>query len=133
MFALWYIVFGVAAIGVAAFIVFISKEEEWCAYVFATCLFALLFLIPISICSPLEAKKEVREYLYNKNIIEESLKSIQGDDDYLTLTGDVLEYNNWLVMAKSSRDTYGRWSVYYGLVEDLEPIKIYSKTEEKEK
>lgn len=90
--------------------------------------FALIILIFISIFAPIGAKREVREYEYNKEYIEFSLSTVQYDSDYLTITGDIFAYNKWLSDVKSRVATFGRFSAYYGLVEDLEPIRLPTKT-----
>lgn len=92
------------------------------------CCIILLICIPLSICMPIGAKREVQEYEYNKEYIEISLETIQDDSDYITITGDIFEYNKWLTDVKSRVATYGRFSAYYGLVEDLEPIRLPTKT-----
>ena len=89
---------------------------------------ALVILILISIFAPIVAKTEVRKYEYNKLFIEISLETVQEDSDYLTITGDIFEYNNWLADVKSQVATFGRFSAYYGLVEDLDPIRLPTKT-----
>ena len=88
----------------------------------------LIILILVSIFVPIGAKREVREYEYNKEYIEFSLATVQDDSDYLTITGDIFEYNKWLADVKSRVATFGIFSAYYGLVEDLEPIRLTSKT-----
>jgi hypothetical protein len=92
------------------------------------CCIALVILIIVSIVVPISAKREVREYEYNKEYIEFSLETVQDDSDYLTITGDIFEYNKWLADVKSRVATFGRFSAYYGLVEDLEPIRLPTKT-----
>lgn len=92
------------------------------------CCVALVILILVSIFVPIGAKREVQEYEYNKEYIEFSLATVQDDRDYLTITGDILEYNKWLAQAKASVDTFGIFSGYYGLVEDLEPIRLPTNT-----
>lgn len=88
----------------------------------------LIILILVSIFIPIGAKREVREYEYNKEYIEFSLATVQDDSDYLTITGDIFAYNKWLADVKSRVATFGRFSAYYGLVEDLEPIRLPTKT-----
>lgn len=88
----------------------------------------LIILILVSIFVPIGAKREVREYEYNKEFIEMSLETVQDDSDYLTITGDIFAYNKWLADVKSRVATFGRFSAYYGLVEDLEPIRLPTKT-----
>ena len=95
---------------------------------FVICCVALVILILVSIFVPIGAKIEVREYEYNKEYIEFSLATVQDDSDYLTITGDIFEYNKWLACVKSRVATFGRFSAYYGLVEDLEPIRLPTKT-----
>lgn len=92
------------------------------------CCVALVILILVSIFVPIGAKREVREYEYSKEYIEFSLVTVQDDSDYLTITGDIFEYNKWLADVKSRVATFGRFSAYYGLVEDLEPIRLPTKT-----
>ncbi len=92
------------------------------------CCVALIILILVSIFVPISAKIEVREYEYNKEFIEMSLETVQDDSDYLTITGDIFEYNKWLADVKSRIATFGRFSAYYGLVEDLDPIRLPTKT-----
>lgn len=92
------------------------------------CSIALFILILVSIFVPIGAKREVREYEYNKEFIEISLETVQDDSNYLTITGDIFEYNKWLADVKSRVATFGRFSAYYGLVEDLEPIRLPTKT-----
>lgn len=95
---------------------------------FVVCCVALIILILVSIFVPISAKIEVREFEYNKEYIEFSLATVQDDSDYLTITGDIFEYNKWLACVKSRVATFGRFSGYYGLVEDLEPIRLPTKT-----
>lgn len=92
------------------------------------CCVALIILILVSIVAPISAKRKVRAFKYNKEHIEFSLATVQDDSDYLTITGDIFEYNKWLADVKSRVDTFGRFSAYYGLVEDLEPIRLPTKT-----
>ena len=87
----------------------------------------LIILILVSIFIPIGAKREARAYEYNKEYIEFSLATVQDDSDYLTITGDIFEYNKWLADVKSKVATFGRFSAYYGLVEDLEPIRLPTK------
>lgn len=95
--------------------------------VLIVCSIALIFLIALSIAFPISASKEVYEFQYSKEYIEFTLENVQDNQSYLTITGDIFAYNNWLAKAKSSVATYGRFSSYYGLVEDLDPVKLPEK------
>lgn len=145
MYALWYVVFGVALIAIIALVctIFLNKatamnekiseykKAERCdaasvvtGVTFIICCIALVILILFSILVPIETKGEVKKYEYQKEYIETSIEAVKGDSDYLTITGDIFEYNDWLSKAKASVDIYGRFSRYYGLVENLEPIRL---------
>ena len=104
-----------------------TANEVFAATLIISCI-VLIILVLVSIFVPIGAKREVRAFEYNKEYIEFSLATVQDDSDYLTITGDIFEYNKWLADVKSRVATYGIFSAYYGLVEDLEPIRLPTKT-----
>lgn len=96
-----------------------------------TLIFSILFLvfIALAICNPISAKREYREFVETKVIIEQVVES--GDIyDNIGLSQSVIEANRWLAKAKAKKKSYGCFSKYYKLdLDNIEPIKIPKKEE----
>lgn len=87
-------------------------------------IFALIASLILSTINPVCAKREVSEYKYNKEYVEQTI--LNGEKlENISITQIIIEKNQWLAKAKSSAELYGCFSSYYGLgVEELEPIVI---------
>lgn len=94
--------------------------------------FSLCFIITllISIILPLNAKREYKEYLYNKQMIEMTYNSEVKDFENAGINSKIIELNQWVVKVKASKAQYGNWSSYCVIdVDGLEYIQL--KNEEK--
>ena len=87
--------------------------------------FGTIIFASVGIDNSISARREYEEYVEIKAYIEESYK---GNSDFITDYGisiKVIEANQWLVKAKASKKTYGRWSKYYSLdLNEEEFIKL---------
>lgn len=141
MYNLWWVVIGVGILtifGTVFTIISNRKENEhhslpcWeimfgISLVFTIiCGGALLCMIPLSIAMPLEAKKEYKEYLYNRQMIE-MVYSSGGymDHENVGLNSKIIEVNQWVSQVKASKAQYGNWSKYCVIdVDGLEYILL---------
>lgn len=83
-----------------------------------------VMLLCLSIVLPLQAKQEYKEFVENQSMIEQIYEESNVNEN-IGLTQKVVELNQWLAKAKTSKDLYGNWSMYCNLnLEDLEYIKL---------
>lgn len=87
---------------------------------------AWLISLILAISGPIMAKQELQEYSNNKKIVENAIKS--GDSyNNVAITQKIIEANSWYAKAKSYKDTYGNWSMYYEI--DFDKVEIIGKGE----
>ena len=85
--------------------------------------FSFLFLLTCIFC-PVGAQKEVNYFIAQKEYVEMAIKN-GSELENVAITQIVIEQNQWLANAKASAQTYGAWSVYYGIdFSQLSPIEI---------
>lgn len=80
MFGAWYFVIAIAVPTIALIVCTIIKVVNYDFFEFylVTAIlstFLTVVLVVISICLPLKAKKEIREFEYQKQIVEESVEN----------------------------------------------------------
>lgn len=84
---------------------------------------SICFLL-ICIFFPANAQKEVNYFIAQKEYVEMAIKN-GSELENVAITQIVIEQNQWLANAKASAQTYGAWSVYYGIdFSNLSPIEI---------
>ena len=141
MYNLWWVLIGLGILtilGIVFTIICNRKESEYhslacweimfyISLVFTiVCGIALLCIIPLSIELPLKAKREYKEYLYNRQMIEMMYNS-GGNIDFknVGLNNKIIEVNQWVSQAKASKAQYGNWSKYCVIdVDGLEYILL---------
>lgn len=91
-------------------------------FVFVAC---ISFAITFAACGAIvvkSAEEEYEQFLVTQDVFEQVYVA-ENELENIKLTETIIEMNQWLVEAKASKKTYGRFSRYYYLnVEDLEPI-----------
>ena len=99
-----------------------TPRYGWCSAVCAGVL--SFFLLITCILFPLQARKEVNYFIAKKEYVEMAIAN-GSELENVAITQIVIEQNHWLANAKASAQTYGAWSVYYGIdFSDLSPIEI---------
>ena len=132
MFGFWYLVIASSVlIVIGAVLLFINEGAQLysdammvlgIAITIISAICFIVFLI-VSITFPLNAQKEYTEFLEQKALIEETIKS--GEEyDNVAINQSIIEANKWLSAAKADKKTYGCFSDYYNIdLESIEPIK----------
>lgn len=81
-------------------------------------------LLLMCIFCPIGARKEANYFIAQKEYVEMAIKN-GSELENVAITQIVIEQNQWLAKAKASAQTYGAWSVYYGIdFSKLSPIEI---------
>lgn len=146
MFGAWYISFGILAITIPLLVLFIvakcKSETEWnkrrrisewedavvpLEFSLAVSIFILVISVAIAICTPIGAKKEIVEFEYKKEYVEEAVEN--GNElENISITQTIIESNDWLTKAKADLDIFGCFSKYYNSgLENIEPIAVKNK------
>lgn len=78
------------------------------------CGVAVVVGLLIGIISPVVARYDVA---YWEEFVPMAQEIIDGSDEYekVAIADDIIEYNTWLVDAKTSQKFWGNWSSYYGI------------------
>lgn len=90
-----------------------------------TIILSILVLIigVLCIALPLEIKQQKIEYESYQELVEITYSEENSELNY-AMNVKVIELNQWLANAKSKEEAYGKWSFYYGKLDDLEYIEI---------
>ena len=125
MFGLWYVTIGLLVLTLI-FVILGWYEEMYIAGAII-CGVVCAFFVALSICAPIDAKREVEYFKYQSEYVATAIEN-GSDLENIAITQTIIEQNEWLAKAKSGLATWGTWSMYYGSgVEELEPITIDKK------
>ena len=143
MYVMWYVVFGVVGLMIAAIIgicvfyhlrnkncnswLFPGKKSELfetlaevCTFILVATIIVNLFLVAAAIINPISAKNEVRVYQYQYEMSESLIED--GNLEQNILIGSVAKDSNiWLANARADKERWGEWSMYYDC--DLDSLK----------
>ena len=101
------------------------NTEPFIGWVIAVTAGSLLFILLLcSILFPLDAKREANYFMAQKEYVEMAI--VNGSElENVAITQIVIEQNQLHANAKASVQTYGAWSMYYGIdFSKLSPIEI---------
>lgn len=109
-------------------------EDDWKIGLILIAGGLLFIVILISIISPMSASMEIAKWEEFLPMAETAI--VNGSDtDNFAITGNIIDYNTWLVEARASLKTFGCWSRYYTnrdiiaalpyLVNMIEPSHIF--------
>ena len=88
-----------------------------------TCIVAVILLF-CAVFVPLGAADQVAYWSEFAPMVENLVDNSTGYQD-VGITNKIVEYNSWLARARSSQETYGNWSSYYGIdLSQLQYIQI---------
>ena len=108
-----------------------SKKYIWRVYdnisnwIVAPLVFSLImFIVLLMTCFVLfvRTREQVREFEMYQGMINEVYN--EGDITDVGINSKIIDMNMWLLKARRSEDMYGKFSFYYGELDDLEYIKI---------
>ena len=137
MWNLWYLFIADFIFFIGSFVTWIilykKDVDEWILWLVGVpALITGITFFVLSVCCPVmyfETKKEYSQFLYNREMIEETYKNSK-ELDKVGITNKIIETNDWLSKAKASKKNLGNWSVY-SIIDNLDKIE-YIKIEKED-
>ncbi len=110
-------------IGIIAGIIWRKREGDspiWLFTITTILIFLFLFFILVGTIALLTAKNELAEYIEKSNMIQQVIEN-GGNIENTGINNAIIEYNDWLVKVKVSKQRYGIFSQYYYIdISDME-------------
>jgi hypothetical protein len=87
-------------------------------------IFLAIIFIPISIFTPVTAIQEVNYWQEFVVMVEDTISSA-NEYETVAIADKVIQYNSWLVEARTSQEVWKNWSMYYNIdLSELNYIKL---------
>lgn len=87
-------------------------------------IFLAIIFIPISIIFPINAAQEV-SYWQEFVVMVENTISSANEYETVAIADKIIQYNSWLVEARTSQEVWKNWSMYYNIdLSELNYIKL---------
>lgn len=127
MYGLWYlfIIFAVITIGLYIYIWGANDCDGMAQYVCAAIMTVISLCVLLScIFDPINAKRDVIEFQYTKEMVEQTVESGSGLEN-LAITEKVIDMNIWLSEVKAKKEVWNNWCAYDAEdLNELTPIEI---------